>query len=248
MAILLTGAEGMIGSNLSLALQNKGHEVLHFEGDVTKKNRWDQYRNQRYDAVIHLAAFAGVRPSLEDPDAYFHNNITSTEHALVFGQDHTNKMLYASSSNAYEWWGNPYAATKKMNEVQGRLFKSIGMRFHTVWPGREDMLYRKLQKGEVTHVNVHHYRDFIHVSDLVNGIITIMDNFDKVYADKYGVCDIGTGHPIPVAEVAKLMGFAGEYRDENPKGERIKTCADVEYLLQLGWTPKHNIMDLKSHT
>lgn len=241
--ILLTGAEGMIGSHLLPYLEQFGYEVTPFAGDVTVKYDWDPYRGQNWDGLIHLAALAGVRPSFENPEIYFHNNVEGTEQAFSFAKSNAvNKVLYASSSNAYEWWGNPYASTKMMNEIQGRSLPSIGMRFHTVWPGREDMLYRKLQKGEVSYINVHHYRDFIHVEDLIAGIKVIYDNFWTLLPEGR-VRDIGTGHATPVEQVAKVMGYEGEYHYENPNGERIKTCADVEYLLQLGWTPKHNILN-----
>ena len=104
------------------------------------------------------------------------------------------------------------------------------------------LLYRKLQKGEVSYINVNHHRDFIHVEDLITGIKVIYDNFWTLLP-KGRVRDIGTGHTTPVEQVAKVMGYEGEYHYENPKGERIKTCADVEYLLQLGWTPKHNVLN-----
>jgi nucleoside-diphosphate-sugar epimerase len=241
--ILLTGAEGMIGSHLLNYLTDNGYYVTQFVGDVTIEEDWNKYYDRHFDGMIHLAALAGVRPSFQDPEKYYFNNVEGTERAFDFARaNNISKVLYASSSNAYEWWGNPYAATKKMNEIQGQHLPSIGMRFHTVWPGREDMLYRKLQKGEVSYINVNHHRDFIHVDDLVSAIRLIYDNFSQLLATGR-VRDIGTGQTVSVADVAKVMGYQGEYRTENPVGERIETCANVEYLLQLGWTPTKNILN-----
>lgn len=241
--ILLTGAEGMIGSHLMPFLESFDYKVTAFVGDVTCEDNWQHYRGQDWDGLIHLAALAGVRASFDNPELYFHNNVEGTAQAFNFAKSNpVSKVLYASSSNAYEWWGNPYAATKMMNEIQGRSLSSIGMRFHTVWPGREDMLYRKLEKGEVSYINCNHYRDFIHVEDLIAGIKTIYDNFWTLLP-KGRARDIGTGRATSVEQVAKSMGFNGEYRHENPEGERVKTCADVEYLLQLGWYPKHDILN-----
>ena len=240
--ILLTGAQGMVGSHLKPFLESQGYEVTAFEGDVTIENDWAQYKGALFNGMIHLAALAGVRPSFENPDLYYHNNVNGTKMAFEFAKKQAiEKVLYASSSNAYEWWGNPYAATKKMNEIQGESLASIGMRFHTVWPGRDDMLYRKLQRGQVTYINNSHYRDFIHVDDLIAGILKIYENFWYILGSGR-VRDIGTGEAVSVSDVAKVMGFDGEYRDENPQGERVKTCANIEYLLQLGWTPQHNIL------
>jgi len=246
MKVLITGSDGMVGSRLAKYLQRREHYVQHFEGDVTVWADWEKYGNVEWDFVIHLAALAGVRPSFDDPEKYYHNNVMGTQNALEFGAYYANKMLYASSSNAYEWWGNPYAATKKMNEFQAMGSNAIGMRFHTIWPGRPDMLFRKFERDEVTYINRGHYRDFIHIFDLLDGIYTIMMNYDKVI-DNHPVVDIGTGHSTPVEEVAKIMGFEGEYRDANPQGERVHTKANVEYLLNLGWTPTHNILNKDHH-
>ena len=60
------------------------------------------------------------------------------------------------------------------------------------------------------------------------------------------VVDIGTGHVVPVREVAKAMGYKGDYVDENPNGERESTKADIEPLLRLGYTPNWNILDYEN--
>ena len=240
----MTGWEGMIGSHLTKYLQRMGHEVSHFRGDITNEQDWNRHagENVRYDYMIHLAALAGVRPSFEQPEIYYANNVDGTRLALEWGDIFCKKILYASSSNAWEWWGNPYAATKKMNEIQAEQYMAIGMRFHTVWPGRDDMLYRKLEKGEVTYINEHHTRDFIHIDDLCSAIHMIMQNFEYVMDEQGPVVDIGTGHSTLGKSVAKAMGFEGEYRSENPQGERVHTRADMEYLHSLGWGPKRNIL------
>lgn len=236
-SVLLTGADGMIGSHLKVYLRNEGFNVVDFEGDVCDPANWGGI--QKFDYVIHLAAFAGVRYSIEKPDMYYHNNIVGMKNAIKYVKRTGSKFLYASSSNAKEWWSNPYAVTKKMNELQAEeLDMSVGMRFHTVWPGRNDMLYKMLLNGEVTYINGNHYRDFIHIDDLCGAILTIMENYSKVPS----VVDIGTGHSTPVLEVAKKLGFNGEVRYNPTPNERTKTCANVEYLLKLGWTPKRNIL------
>lgn len=248
MTILVTGHEGMLGSRLVKDLRLKGNQVVEFIGDTTKKENWNRHKDEIYVTVIHLAAFAGVRASFENPEGYYYNNVNSMQNAIEFCQEQcTTKFLYASSSNAKEWWLNPYAATKRMNEVQGKFYKSIGMRFHTIWPGREDMLYQKLLKKEVTYINEDHYRDFVHVDDVISAIDTILMNYDRVLEVEGPVVDIGTGHQTPVSEVARVMGYEGEYVKDNSVGERKNTCANVEYLLQLGWTPKRNILNANSN-
>lgn len=247
MKILLTGHEGCVGSHLTEVLESKGYTVVSFKGDIREWDNWAMYLDTRWDALIHLAAIAGVRRSFEEPEFYYDNNVNGTRNALHFGSTCCDKHLYASSSNAYEWWGNPYAATKKMCEVMGEDHHNAkGMRFHTVWPGREDMLYRNLEKGNISYINANHHRDWIHVNDLCNAILTILTNWSKI--DKK-VLDIGTGKTFNVLEmVQKIFNWEGEIRYTNPVGERVKTQADVQYLYDLGWKPEKDILDESSHT
>ena len=108
------------------------------------------------------------------------------------------------------------------------------------------MLFRMLEKGQVEYINRNHTRDFLHVEDLVDGIRRTMVHFDLVRM-KHQVVDYGTGHATSVESVAKVMGFEGQYRDDNPPGERVHTKADIEWLLRLGWTPQRNILDVSCH-
>lgn len=246
--ILLTGGEGMIGSRLSKYLEDREYNVVELDGDVTDWDSWTMHLDKKYHYVIHLAALAGVRDSFLNPEKYYHANVNGTKNALAYANMCAGRMLYASSSNAYEWWGNPYATTKKMNEIQAAesLLPSIGMRFHTVWPGRDDMLFRKLQNNEVTYINNGHYRDFIHVEDLIRAITLLLENFEMVY-NKQKVVDIGTGTATKVSDVALLMGYDGGFVSDNPKGERVHTLADIDWLKDLGWEPKRDIMNLEDH-
>lgn len=248
MNILMTGTEGMIGSRLCKWLESK-HTITQFEGDIIQWIDWQKYLDQRFDMIIHLAALAGVRPSFEDPEGYFEANVTGSLNAFTYGRMNCKRMLYASSSNAYDWTGNPYATTKKMNEVQGAIMvglPNIGMRFHTVWPGRDDMLFKKLQRGQVTYINDNHSRDFIHIEDLCKAIDLLIDNFLAVYKNQK-VVDIGTGEAISVSAVAKSMGYQGQYVSENPVGERIHTKANIAWLKELGWEAQRDILNKKDH-
>ncbi len=248
--ILVTGADGMVGKRLVKDLISKGNGVLTFgqDKDIRNWNHWMEFHDERIpvDTIIHLAALAGVRPSFKDPELYEDVNVGGMRQMLEFSELNNSNILYASSSNAYEWWGNPYAATKKMNEIQAEDYKAIGMRFHTIWPGREDMLFMKLKRGEVEYINRGHYRDFVHVDDVVSAITALTSNFDLAIM-RQRVYDIGTGNSTPVEEVAKVMNFQGEWRDANPSGERVRTKANIEALLKLGWSPKKNILNQEDH-
>lgn len=245
--VLVTGSNGMVGSRLVKFLKARNYTVHEFgdDRDIRIREDWDTFQDFGYQYIIHLAALAGVRPSFDNPDLYYDVNVNGTNNMLEFAVNNWGKpkILYASSSNAYEWSGNPYATTKMMNEIQCSTHNAIGMRFHTIWPGRDDMLFKKLQAGEVTYINNNHYRDFVHVDDVLQAIGIIMDKFVDI---GHKVLDIGTGHATPVSEVARVMGYEGKYVDENPSGERVHTKANIEPLLALGYTPKWNILDYEN--
>ena len=118
MNILITGWEGTVGGHLLRYLEDEGHNVTCFKGDIREPHAWKTYETKIWHALIHLAAIPGVRRSFEEPELYYDHNVNGTGLAFQFADSFVEKTLYASSSNAYEWWGNPYAATKKMNEIQ----------------------------------------------------------------------------------------------------------------------------------
>ena len=239
-SVLLTGHEGYVGSHLLTELGKRNIIVGTIDGDLLDVD-WESKRKQ-FDMVVHLAGLAGVRRSFREPEEYYKNNVELSRRIFKYCERTRTEVMYASSSNAHEWWLNPYATTKQMLEEMASMLtvKHIGMRFHTVWPGREDMLYRRLQKKEVDYINQDHFRDWIHIKDLLNGLCTIMQN---CYIIEQSVVDVGTGHVTPVSELAKKLDFNGERRRGEAPGERMATRADIQYLLDLGWTPKHNIMN-----
>ena len=191
--------------------------------------------------VIHLAALVGVRKSLDEQEEYWDVNVNGTKAVFDWCKEHNAKCLYASSSNAIEWWTNPYATTKKVNEHDGKDF--VGFRPHTVYPGREDMLYDRMinKPHSVKYINGRHERDWTHIEDVCSGLFTLIENYDIIVGK---VVDIGTGESINLKEVAaKLMPYkTPEIRFENPPHERIRTCADTTILKELGWNPEHRIV------
>jgi len=234
MRILITGVAGFIGYSLALRLLARGDEVLGIDNlndyyDVTlKQNRLQQlmgnprfrfektdivdraaieklFRSEPLDAVMHLAAQAGVRYSLEHPHAYVDANITGflnilegCRHAkighLVFASSSSvygsNTRLPFSESDSVDHPVSLYAATKKANELMAHSYAHLfglpctGLRFFTVYGpwGRPDMALFKFTKailaGEPMQVFNHGkmVRDFTYIDDIVEGVVRVIDH------------------------------------------------------------------------
>ncbi len=233
MKILLTGAAGFIGMTTALKLLARGDEVVGLDNlndyyDVNLKHsrlsRLTPSKNfsfvkldvadrdgiaglfagEKFDRVIHLAAQAGVRYSLQNPHAYIESNVVGFTNILE-GCRHTKvqHLVYASSSSVYG--GNTkmpfsehdsvdhpvslYAATKKANELMAHTYSHLyglpttGLRFFTVYGpwGRPDMalfLFTKaILEGRAIDVFNHGNmrRDFTFVDDIVEGVIRVLD-------------------------------------------------------------------------
>ena len=236
MKILITGHKGFIGSYLWKMIEESGVDVqLHgidFPDDIGNFNT-----GKIYDVVIHLAAFAALRESFEDPDRFWENNVEKSKPIFDYCGENDVRLIYASSAGAHGWSQNPYAVTKKVNELQAPP-NSVGMRFFNVWAeegSRPDMLYRMLQENTAKYIT-RHYRDYIHVRDVATAICLLMDSNFR------GHLDVGYGEAIPVMDIAKAMGRDLPIKEDTP-GEPDSLCADTRELRQLGWYPTINIMD-----
>jgi UDP-glucuronate 4-epimerase len=229
MKILVTGAAGFIGSHVAQRLLERGDEVVGLDNlneyyDVTLKQarlarlttqanfrfvKLDLadtqamaalFASERFARVVHLAAQAGVRYSLEDPHAYVRSNVTGTLSVLE-GCRHNGvgHLVYASTSSVYGANTNMpfsvhniadhplslYASTKRANELMAHnysaLFKlpTTGLRFFTVYGpwGRPDMALflftRNILDGKPIDVfnHGHHRRDFTYVDDIAEGVV-----------------------------------------------------------------------------
>ena len=179
----------------------------------------DVFIENKIDVVVNLAAQAGVRYSITNPDSYIESNLIGFYNILEACRHHTvEHLVYASSSSVYgsnkkipystdDKVDNPvslYAATKKSNELMAHAYSklynipSTGLRFFTVYgpAGRPDMAYfgftNKLVKGET--IKIFNYgnckRDFTYVDDIVEGVVRVM----KKAPDKKNGED---GLPIP---------------------------------------------------
>jgi len=243
MKILITGHKGFIGSYLYNHLKyglgyGEWVEGLDFPEDIVDfKAPSGGMFSQHYDVIIHLAAFAALRDSIENPDKFWENNVEKTKPIFDYCRENNVRLLYASSAGVYGWWQNPYAITKKVNESMAPP-NSVAMRFFNVWAeenSRVDMLYRMLQENTAKYIT-RHKRDYIHVKDVVRAISCLIS-----CPSFTGPIDIGNGESIPVMDIAHAMG-----RDlplKHVVGEPDSLCSDPRELRKLGWSPTINIKD-----
>ena len=237
MKVLVTGHKGFIGSHV--------FDFLSDIFDVDGLDRPDDIENfvdvgcADYDIIIHLAAYAALRDSVDNPDKFWENNVEKSKPIFDYCRKYNTRLLYASSAGAYSWWQNPYAMTKKVNELMAPP-NSVGMRFFNVWAeegSRDDMLYEMLKQGTAKYIT-RHKRDWVHVHDVVRAICYLIP-------DKFrGVLDIGTGTNYSVLELAKRMGRGDLPIKEDTPGEPDSLCADITQLTKLGWFPTIDIMSL----
>lgn len=234
MRVLVTGAAGFIGNETARVLLERGDEVVGTDNlndyydpalkqarlarlDGHNRFSFEQldladrdgmarlFADGRFERVVHLGAQAGVRFSIENPQAYLDSNLTGFGHVLEGcrrnGVEH---LVYASSSSVYgantrtpfrveDNVDHPvslYAATKKANEGMAHSYSHLyglpttGLRFFTVYGpwGRPDMapmiFTRKILAGEPIEVfnEGRHERDFTFVDDIVEGVVRVLDN------------------------------------------------------------------------
>ena len=231
MRVLITGAAGFIGSHLSHRLIERGDEVLGFDnlnnyydpslkqarldrllprpgfsfvqGSLEDRGTLDRaFANFRPQRVVNLAAQAGVRYSLENPQAYIDSNIVGFTNVLeACRHGETEHLVYASSSSVYganrklpfsveDSVDHPvslYAATKKANELMAHTYSHLfglpttGLRFFTVYGpwGRPDMAYFKFTKAILEGRPIDVYaesemsRDFTYVDDISEAIVRL---------------------------------------------------------------------------
>jgi len=237
MKILVTGAAGFIGSHTVRRLCARGDEIVGIDNlneyyDVTlKKARLEHllrlsnfsfqtmdvadrgamdalFERERFDRVVHLAAQAGVRYSLENVHAYIDSNLVGFTNILEgCRKTQVEHLVYASTSSVYganksypfkedQGVGHPlsmYAATKRANELMAHSHSHIyqlpvtGLRFFTVYGpwGRPDMAMfifaRNILAGDPIDVfnNGHHFRDFTYIDDIAEGVVRAVDKTAK---------------------------------------------------------------------
>jgi len=251
-------------SNLALLLKQYGPQrVAIFRGDICDETfMTNVFENTGPEWVCHMAARAGVRPSIQDPYVYIHSNIKGT--TLLMELSHrfgVKNFVFASSSSVYggskstyfsedESVDNPvspYAATKKACELLAFTYHHLynlnisALRFFTVYGprGRPDMAPFKFIDRVSRGLEIQQFgdgsssRDYTYIDDIVNGIVRAIDR-----PHKYEIFNLGKGDGTSLTE---FIGLVQEHtgKDANIKvmpdqpGDVPYTCADVSKARQL---------------
>ena len=289
--ILITGCAGFIGFHISklflekkffvygvdnlnnyydINLKKKRLKVLKkyknfdfVKADISDRNKVKTIFKKKINSVIHLAAQAGVRYSLENPYSYFSSNLIGFCNILQLSKDYkVDKFIFASSSSVYgeqnkipfnenkSNQNNPiqlYAATKRSNEILAKsyfnLFKMniIGLRFFTVYGeyGRPDMAIfdftkKIFKKKKITVFNYgNHSRDFTHINDVKNALFKIFKTIKEKRNGSYDIFNIGSGNPVKLMKVIKIL--------EQNIGKKAK----IKYLIKQSGDVNITFSDIK---
>lgn len=242
-------------NNLFNALKNKNFTLV--EGDIRDKNvLTDIFKSHNIETVIHLAAKAGVRPSLLNPEVYYDVNVTGTLRLLeVMKQFDVNKLIFASSSSVYgnntkvpfsetdnvDYPISPYAASKKAGELICYCFHHLYkmdifcLRFFTVYGQRQrpEMGIHLFSNNIVKGIPIKMYgdgtskRDYTYIGDIVHGII---NSINKVKG--YEIINLGESQTISLKELIilleKIIGKKAIIENyPQQEGDVDKTFADV---------------------
>lgn len=262
---LITGGAGFIGSSLSERLIKEGNRVVAIDNfcdfynpkikennikELIKNPNFKLYRNDirdresvkrifeenNIDIVMHLAAMAGVRPSIENPVLYQEVNCMGTQNILEEMKAHNVKnLVMASSSSVYgnckevpfkenmivDFAISPYAATKKANEVMTHVYHKlfdmnvIMLRFFTVYgpKQRPDLAINKFTRLMLEDKEIPMFgdgttsRDYTYIDDIVDGIIRSC-NYVENNNDVYEILNLGNSSPVSLKEMINTIGQA----------------------------------------
>jgi UDP-glucuronate 4-epimerase len=298
--ILVTGGAGFIGSHLSAALLARGDEVTvldnlndyydpaikrgnleelgssvqFVEGDIRDAALIaDLFEHGRFEKVVHLAAMAGVRPSLEDPLLYEEVNVRGT---LVLLQEIVKRggmpLVFASSSSVYGANENvpfkeaddihhpvsPYAATKRAGELLCYTYHHLHgfpiscLRFFTVYGPRQrpEMAIHKFVRAVFEGTPIPFYgdgttrRDYTYIDDIVDGVVRSLDR-----CEGYEIYNLGESQTTSLSELVELVGKAcGKEpildRQGLQPGDVKITYADVSKAVEkLGYAPSTTVAE-----
>jgi UDP-glucuronate 4-epimerase len=301
MKVLITGAAGFIGSHLCERLLDDGWKIVgvdnfddFYDPQIKRRNIADCLKNKNFhlveadirdraamddtagkdiDIIVHLAARAGVRPSIAQPLLYADVNVNGTMALLEAAKKHkVGKFIFGSSSSVYgnnekvpfseddnvDFPISPYAATKKAGELICHTYHHLYgisvtcLRYFTVYGPRQrpDLAIHKFARLMEQGKPISIYgdgtmsRDFTYIDDIIDGTVTAMEK-----CAGFNIYNLGESRPITVndlvAAIEKALGKKAikEYVPPQP-GDVERTYADVTKAVnELGYNPSTDIAD-----
>ena len=262
-------------TNLRLLKETYGDKrVKIYRGDICDESLMDAiFEQERPEWVCHMAARAGVRPSIQDPFVYIHSNIKGTTLLMELSHKYGIKnFVFASSSSVYGGSNStyfsedeavdhpvsPYAATKKACELMAYTYHHLyrlnvsGLRFFTVYGprGRPDMAPFKFIDRVSRGVQIQQFgdgtssRDYTYISDIVDGVVRAID---RPYA--YQIFNVGKGAGTSLKDFISLVEkYTGKNANKvilpDQPGDVPYTCADVSKASRLlGYRSKVSFED-----
>ncbi len=244
------------------------------EGDIRNKAFIREvFTTYSIDTVIHLAAMAGVRPSLEDPVLYTDVNINGTQVLLEEMKDKKiKKFIFASSSSVYgnndkipfsesdmvDQQVSPYGATKKMGEeivyTYSHLYNisTVCLRFFTVYGPRQrpEMAIHKFVRYILNDQPIPFYgdgttaRDYTYIDDIVRGILSTLET-----TDDFMIYNLGNSEPVKLMElvstISEVIGKEAILDEQDmPPGDVLQTYADISRAeTRLDYSPETHFKD-----
>jgi UDP-glucuronate 4-epimerase len=299
--VLVTGGAGFIGSHLCERLLERGDQVFTidnfdpfyperikrraiapllarglrlFQADIRDDDAVERaFRDARPEVIVHLAALAGVRPSLERPDAYMDVNVRGTAVLLEAARrTQVRRFVFGSSSSVYGRGAeppfretaridsplSPYAASKAAGELLVRAFQNlyggeaISLRFFTVYGPRQrpDLAIHKFARRMLAGQKLPFFgdgstrRDYTYVDDILAGVLAAIDR-----PLTYDVVNLGGAHTTSLRELIALLEEAlgiESKLDVQPMqpGDMPLTSADVTHAREvLGYAPRTSMRD-----
>jgi UDP-glucuronate 4-epimerase len=293
--VFITGVAGFIGYHLAMRLHQRGDHVRGFDNfnsyysvplkrcreqmlvqkgiEVTEGDLCDtphllkSIQSHNTTHIVHLAAQAGVRYSLVNPQAYVSSNLEGFVNILESCRPNRTKLVYASSSSVYglnakipfsiedrtDLPSNLYGATKKANELMAFSYHHLhqipvtGLRFFTVYGpwGRPDMAYFSFAKSilEGKPIELYNYgkmqRDFTYIEDIIDGTVAALD-----FEADCELFNLGNSHPEELLTLVRLLEqYLNKKADirllPKPLTEVVKTYADIDHSRdKLNYHPK----------
>jgi UDP-glucose 4-epimerase len=242
--------------------ENEIKGCTYYTNDIQKISAYDKRFMDGIDVVFHLAAIARIQPSFERPEDYIDTNFQGTYEVVKYCIKNNIPLIYAGSSSKHSGrFKNPYTFSKDLGEDIIKLYethynlKSTITRFYNVYgpyqltEGGYTTLIGRWLNNIKNNIQCEIYgdgeqrRDFTHVDDIVNALITIMEG------NHYGWdFELGRGKNISVNEVAKMMNITPIYKDNKPGEARHTLNTDNTANQILGWNPQRELLDYLKKT